>query len=170
MRTWKLAATGVFLGALGAPGLASADEVLFNNPGDHPSYRFEIEPHVLLGFGGPFRLGHAELGGGLRGTVVLLDNGFIRTINNSVGVTFGGDVFFCGATVFLPVAMQWNFWLTNHFSVFAEPGLGLTLNNYWDRDSLHPILSIGGRYHFTDHIALTVRAGYPALSIGASFF
>jgi hypothetical protein len=28
----------------------------------------------------------------------------------------------------------------------------------------------GGRYHFTDKIALTMRAGYPAFSIGVSFF
>ena len=160
----------MLLGVSAAPSLAFADEVVFSNPGDHPAYRFEIEPHGLLGFGGPFRYGHAELGAGLRGTVVLVDNGFIRTINNSVGVTFGADVFFSGATVFLPVAMQWNFWLTNHFSVFAEPGLGLTLNQYADRDYLHPILSLGGRYHLSDHVALTVRAGYPALSIGASFF
>src|SRR5262245_53682931 len=90
---------------------AHADESIIKNPGDHPDYRFEAEPHGLVGFGGPFRGGKGELGLGFRGTVIIVDNGFIKSINNSVGISFGADVFFGRGTVFLPVAMQWNFWL-----------------------------------------------------------
>ena len=69
---------------------ARADESIIKNPGDHPAYRFEAEPHGLIGFGGPFRHGNADLGAGFRGTIILLDNGFVKTINNSVGIGFGG--------------------------------------------------------------------------------
>jgi hypothetical protein len=67
--------------------------------------------------------------------------------------------------------MQWNFWLTPHWSVFGEPGLGFALAGKGPApDLLHPILMAGGRYHFNDKIALTLRVGYPAISVGASFF
>jgi hypothetical protein len=153
------------------PALALADELLIKNPGDHPTYTFEAEPHAVVGFGGPFRGGKGQLGAGFRGTVVIVDNGFIKTINNSVGITFGGDFFFGNhhTTLFIPVAMQWNFWLSTHWSVFGEPGLGFAVNAD-HRDVVHPILMAGGRYHFTDKIALTLRLGYPAFSVGASFF
>ena len=153
-----------------AAGAARADESIIKNPGDHPSYRFEAEPHGLLGFGGPFRDGRGELGAGFRGTVVILDNGFIKTINNSVGITFGVDLFFARNTVFIPVAMQWNFWLTNHWSVFGEPGIGIAANKHRKSDALNPLIMLGGRYHFNDKIALTLRVGYPAVSVGVSFF
>lgn len=168
-RTWLAGALALTAG-LAASGLARAEETVVDDPGNHPPYRFEAEPHGLIGFGGPFRGGRAELGAGFRGTVILVDNGFIKTINNSVGITFGGDMFFGRATLFVPVAMQWNFWLTTHWSVFGEPGLAFSPNRHPSRDAVHPVLMVGGRYHFTDKLALTMRVGYPALSIGASFF
>src|SRR5690348_5524691 len=99
----KLVAALAFTAALALPGAAAADESIIKNPGDHPSYRFEAEPHGLIGFGGPFRHGRGELGAGFRGTVIIVDNGFVKTINNSVGITFGGDLFFGRGTLFIPV-------------------------------------------------------------------
>jgi hypothetical protein len=156
--------------AFAAPRIASADESIIKNPGDHPAYRFEAEPHGLLGFGGPFHDGRSELGLGFRGTIIIVDNGFVKEINDSVGISFGADVFFRGGTVLIPVAMQWNFWLSTHWSVFGEPGIGFAANHDPARDLIHPILMVGGRYHFNDRISLTMRIGYPAFSIGASFF
>jgi hypothetical protein len=176
MRRTKLAVPFVFACLTGLVALllapsVRADESIIKNPGDHPSYRFEAEPHGLIGFGGPFRGGKGEPGVGFRGTVIIVDNGFVKTINNSVGISFGADVFFTRgqATLFLPVAMQWNFWLSPHWSVFGEPGLGLAPARDRGRDVLHPAFWAGGRYHFNDKIALTMRLGYPAFSIGASF-
>jgi hypothetical protein len=170
MRPTTLAFALALSAALVVPGVAAADESIIKNPGDHPNYTFEAEPHGLLGFGGPFRHGRGELGAGFRGTVIIVDNGFVKTINNSVGITFGGDVFFGRGTLFIPVAMQWNFWLTTHWSVFGEPGLGFAANRDRGAGLLHPVLMAGGRYHFTEKIALTMRIGYPAISVGASFF
>lgn len=155
--------------AVFVPSTASADESIIKNPGDHPDYRFEAEPHGLVGFGGPFEKGRADVGAGFRGTVIFLDNGFIKSINNSVGVGFGADFFFRHGTVFIPVVMQWNFWLSTHWSVFGEPGVGFSPNAFRGRNVVHPVLMVGGRYHFTEKIALTLRLGYPYFSVGASF-
>jgi hypothetical protein len=56
---------------------------------------------------------------------------------------------------FLPITMQWNFWLTRQWSVFGEPGVTL----YWfDYRSLgaYPVLYLGGRFHFSDTLSLTM--------------
>ena len=148
--------------AVAAP--ASADDLVIKNPGDHPDYRFEAEPHGLIGFGGPFKR-RADFGAGFRGTVVIVQNGFVSSINNSVGITFGADFFFHRSRIYFPVAMQWNFWLTTHWSVFGEPGISFTTKD----NDIDPILMVGGRYHFTEKVALTMRIGYPAASVGVSF-
>lgn len=165
LRCWAAAFIAII--AVAAPRKVHAEEAIIKRPGDHPQYVFEAEPHLLLGFAGPFKekdKGH--LGVGFRGTIVILNNGFIKTINNSVGITFGADMFVGEQTLFLPVAMQWNFWLSTHWSVFGEPGVGFALK----KDVVHPILMAGGRYHFSDKVALTMRLGYPAISVGVSFF
>jgi hypothetical protein len=70
--------------------------------------------------------------------------------------------------VFVPVVMQWNFWLTERFSAFGEPGLAFYhLGNYGF--SASPALYIGGRFRLADRITLTARIGYPTVSFGASF-
>jgi hypothetical protein len=65
--------------------------------------------------------------------------------------------------------MQWNFWLTTHWSVFGEPGIGFAPNAFRGRDVIHPAFYLGGRYHFNEKISLTMRVGYPSFSVGASF-
>jgi hypothetical protein len=68
---------------------------------------------------------------------------------------------------YFPVVMQWNFWLTPKWSVFGEPGLTL----YWfDYASVGvaPALFLGGRWHFSDRVTLTMRVGYPTFTVGLS--
>lgn len=70
---------------------------------------------------------------------------------------------------FFPVVMQWNFWLTRQWSVFGEPGLAI----YWfdfRSPGVVPVIYLGGRFHLSDRVALTLRIGYPTFSAGASFF
>jgi hypothetical protein len=152
---------GAFV-AMAAARTARAEQAIIKHPGDHPHYTFEAEPHLIVGFAGPFRDGHP--GAGFRGTVVLVQNGFVKTINNSVGLTFGIDFLAGRQWLYVPIAMQWNFWLSTHWSVFGEPGIAVAA-----RDHVGPVLMAGGRFHFNDKIALTMRVGYPALSVGASF-
>ncbi len=134
-----------------APGTAGAQSVI-KQPGNHPNYTVEIEPHLALQWAN--RLGNNEgIGPGARFNIPFVHNGPIKTINNSMGITFGLDVTFgdgdfycwrndrdfflrrgedCDVTEFwFPVAMQWNFWLTKVISVFGEPGLAV-VHRRWD--------------------------------------
>ncbi len=156
----KLGAAAAVLLALVWARPARADEMVIKFPGQHPNYVFEAEPHVLLD---PFNVAP---GVGFRGTVSVLQNGFVKSINNSIGVTFGLD--YADKGVWIPVAMQWNFWLSRNWSVFGEPGIAFRAGQRNDHLAWLGLWA-GGRYHFTDRIALTMRVGSPTLSVGVSF-
>jgi hypothetical protein len=158
---------------LAAVLLASADaradeHSIIRQYGDHPGYVFEAEPHAILGFGYPFDRPDNYFGLGFRGTFHITD-GFVKSINDSIGIGVGLDFAPGGpGYFFIPVVMQWNFWLSTHWSVFGEPGLGFTNGA---RTALDPfVFYAGGRFNFTEHIALTLRVGYPDISVGVSFF
>lgn len=161
------AALSVAVLATAWSSVCRADEMVIKRPGEHPHYVFEAEPHGLLGFWGPFAKG--AVGAGFRGTVVVVDDGFISSINDSVGITFGGDFFFGRNRFYIPVALQWNFWLSRNWSVFGEPGVSFSLGGGKKVDLLDPLIMGGARLHLGDTVALTLRAGYPAVSVGVSF-
>src|SRR5690606_8448016 len=109
------------------------------------------------------------VGFGFRGTIELVDNGFVKTINNTVGIGFGIDHLENSDRV--PIVMQWNFWLHPKFSVFGEPGAAFRLRHGKKRNDFAPFVFYGGgRWHFADWGALTVRLGHPTASVGVSFF
>lgn len=173
-------------------------------PGNHPKYDVEVEPHLALGlFDPPGVHGGDGLGPGLRLSFPLTDDGFLPKVNDSVAVGVGLDwVFYDGDDrvrascarfvpapndtmvcaelgggggasdyIFVPVVMQWNFWLHQKFSVFAEPGLAVYLARDSSDDSdlgASPAFFVGGRFHFVDSLALTLRLGYPSSSLGLS--
>ncbi|MBN1611618.1 MAG: hypothetical protein JW940_33595 [Polyangiaceae bacterium] len=148
---------------------ALADESVIGIPGAHPDYSVELEPEAVFVFGRSFDEGP---GLGLRVSIPVVDNGFVSTINNNVAISFGidKDPFARGRTINLPVALQWNFFLTRHWSVLGEPGLFIQVD---DHTRVHPQIWGGGRYHFNDTVALMARLTLPfapAFSIGVSFF
>ncbi len=173
---------------------ALADTLIIKNPGDHARYVFEAEPHVVLGFIEP--PGYASgtgFGLGFRGSIPIVRNGFVSSINNSIAIGFGIDFArygrgdFCrdGRRLpncdrtridgfnefFFPVVMQWNFYLSRNWSVFGEPGAALNYHA-WDGPrslDVEPVLFLGGRFHISEKVTLTMRFGYPAFSLGASF-
>jgi hypothetical protein len=185
-----------------ASATPAAAQSIIKNPGMHEKYLVELEPHALLGaFQPPGDGTGAGLGAGLRASFVLVDKGFVPSINDSVAIGFGIDAlhyfgagpvtrgtcsrFVTGPSglrvcqevsgvrggssnyIFFPAVMQWNFFLTRRWSVFGEPGLSL----YWfDTGSVgvSPAFFVGGRYHFSDRVTLTMRIGYPTFSVGLS--
>lgn len=156
------------LAVLAWPAPAHA-EMVIKQPGRHPDYVFEAEPHFFFGFDPPGDKAGKGYGPGFRGTFELVDNGFIRKINNTVGLGFGFDWIAFESkhqALWVPIVMQWNFWLSRSFSVFGEPGFGMWLGN---AKGLRPAVYGGARFHFSDKIALTARVGFPAMSLGASF-
>ncbi|HYP97116.1 MAG TPA: hypothetical protein VER96_00490 [Polyangiaceae bacterium] len=166
-------------------------------PGKRPAYSLELEPHLLFTpFEAPKDVSGDGVGLGLRGTIEVAPDGFIPKLNDSVGIGFGIDwihydgvggrgycrefvytpqgVPVCVETsaqssnyIFIPVVMQWNFWLHRQWSVFGEPGFAI-YHRTGDTGAV-PVFMAGGRFHFNDSVALTMRLGYPAFSLGVSF-
>jgi hypothetical protein len=42
-------------------------------------------------------------------------------------------------------------------------------NGRGDARAIAPVIYAGGRFHFTQALALTLRAGYPDVAVGLSF-
>lgn len=172
--------TAVCAACLLAPATTAQAEGIIDQPTAHPDYRFEAEPHVLVGYVLPDPNEYA-LGIGFRGTIEIVDPGFVKTINNTVGIGFGADFLFgkdddCSdgkckwrTRGWVPVVMQWNFFLHEQWSVFGEPGFGISLHD-GRRHPVEPIFYAGGRWHFSKYASLTMRLGYPSSSVGVSFF
>lgn len=172
---------------------AQADTLTIKREGAHPRYSFEAEPHLALGIVSPPgpAIGNG-FGVGFRGTVEIADRGFIARVNDSVGISFGLDWIRYGSRTncvvvdnfrtctdvdfnfdyfWLPVTMQWNFWLSRNWSVFGEPGFALRyIPDAADDLAIDPVvLYVGGRFHFSDRVTLTMRLGYPTFTVGVSF-
>jgi hypothetical protein len=164
------------------PRLAEArEEMIIKQPDQHPDYLAELEVHGLVAYGaGPFRVGRYDLvgfGPGFRANFRILKNGFIPKLNNNVAIGVGAELVFdtSGAVRFItPIVLQWNFWMTTHWSVYGEPGFAIEfpMSTPLGGEPVYvsPVLSVGARYNFNDHIALVFRLGYPVTSVGVSFF
>ena len=180
-----------------------------------PEYKVEIEPKLNIAYLFWQSYGGGAWGPGVHFSIPIMSPGFVKTINNSVAIGFGLDIMrfdgnyngyyygYCQGNpkncpgfyngyysgfwaIELPVVMQWNFFITEHWSVFGEPGLTLrhafypSCPSYYDPrfgpcypDRTTPYFTFyaGGRYHFSEKIALTMRLGHPIdFSIGVSFF
>jgi hypothetical protein len=200
-------ASALALTVLTATGVASAQNTIKGR--DRPSYGIELEPHLTLGWISPPGIGTGEgIGFGARGTFEIVSEGFIKGVNDSVGIGVGLDlIWYDGdgtgprgrcvqrrpgqnggsicvevegsgdddtAYLWVPVVMQWNFWLHKRWSVFGEPGFALRYDDM-DEFGFSPfVLWGGGRYHISESAAVTLRAGLPFVitpyvSIGFSF-
>lgn len=185
---------------------ASQAQAIIKQPGNHANYTLEIEPHLAFQWASRFGSGDG-FGGGARVNIPFMHNGPIPSINNNMGISFGLDITFgdggpgwcynrydrnlwrddCSVTeVWLPVAMQWNFYLTKVISVFGEPGFAIA-HRRWDYDwycngntgaycdqhrsdtDLEFIFAGGGRFMFSDKIGATVRIGFPMITAGINF-
>lgn len=180
-------------------GVAAAQWTI-RQPRAHTQYKLELEPHLVLGTAPPGPGTGSGGGVGVRASIVILPEGFISALNDSVAIGFGIDAFhyrgngqffgdctrfepgpngtsICTAVdsyggptnyLYIPVVMQWSFWFTRQWSAFGEPGLNFFRSSYGGL-SVSPALYLGGRLQLTEQIALTLRAGWPAVSLGVSF-
>jgi hypothetical protein len=151
---------------------ARAEDLIIGRPGDHPDYFIELEPEAIILFGRALSDGP---GVGVRGSIPVMKNGFVSSINNVPAITFGisrspiGDG---NAPFYSPVALQWSFWLSQHWSVLGEAGVFVVVGD-GARLQLQPAFMAGGRLHLTERIAITARISLPttpSIGVGVSFF
>ncbi|HEY1533285.1 MAG TPA: hypothetical protein VGF76_04690 [Polyangiaceae bacterium] len=138
--------TCVVLGMLAVPALASAQSEI-KQPGNHPRYAAELEPHLIVEWDQYAACANDSFGPGFRAAIPFLDNGPIPTLNNNMAIGFGLDWAHSGANNAciqyrgpngtylgngftadvwsIPVVVQWNFFLLRRVSVFGEAGLVL---------------------------------------------
>jgi hypothetical protein len=174
------------------PSVSWADSTI-RSPGEHTDYHVDIEPHGVLGlaYWDTGAYGTFGFGGGARFSIPLCKNCFIPKINNNVAISFGADFVFYPFTnvnftftdLYLPVAMQWNFFIAKKWSVAGELGFapvfgvfydtgycngaGPNCHNWW----IYPDAGVVARYHFNDRVALTMRLGFPEFfNVGVSFW
>ena len=173
---------------------AAEAQVVIKRPNAHPDYTVELEPHGTFVFwhryygygyrgrgfgrgGGWTSFSDPELGAGFRATIEIVDPGFIPKLNTTVGITFGADVTNCqfcargyGFSIYTPVGLQWNFFITEKFSAFADLGFVLATEGFYHNVYPDFMAMLGGRYHFNDDVSLTFRIGVPFVNFGVSFF
>ncbi len=121
------------------------------------------EGHLNLGF-------HGDVGVGFRIDIPLVPQGLLDTVNDELAVSPGAELLFGGNDVAIgvPVALQWNFYLTRDWSVFPELGLALFFHD--DHADLDLLVALGGRYHMSARNALFLRIGWPlGLQFGVTF-
>jgi hypothetical protein len=182
-----LAAVAVGGGLVLAGGAANAQAII-SEPGRHVS-RTDTEVHGVLGTGYRWNRGWWTTGWGvgLRVGIPLMDNGPVRTINNSLVFNFGGELLFwdyyyrdgywgAAAELIVPLELQWNFYLLPAFSLFLEGGAAIGwagCGDAWCGFGIWPGLALGGRIHFNgraDYPALVFRFGFPVgFTLGVAF-
>lgn len=176
----------IVVAAMAEASPAAAVDWIIKNPNRHPNYFIELEPHASLilwrrTIRSKFvnlksKAGQAEFGGGARINFEIVDP-VIPSLNNSIALGAGLDFMscstFCGeqVQVFLPAHAQWNFYLTQKWSVYANLGGVLRTTDLFSQTFFDFITELGGRYHFNDKVVLNMRVGYPfSIGIGPGFY
>lgn len=137
-----------FLGAVPA-GSAATNNPRIMQTNQPPAGNSEITP--MIGHEGS----HA-INGGARYNYRLLRHGFIKPINNSVALDFGGFLqhdFNDGVDVILSGGMRWDFHVSDDWSVFPLFELQVRLVS----GRLVPNVAAGGLYHVDDYNAIRLQ-------------
>jgi len=156
----------------------------------HPRYAAEIEAHGLVGAFDRYNVG---LGAGVRVSIPVAINAPIKSIDDDISIGIGLDWIRYAAykpidvpqrptvttvALYVPVFLQWNFWLGSRASMFLEPSVIYRFAEYVGSCSdlpcapttrVLPSGAIGFRFRVVDHVAATVRIGWPLTSLGVSW-
>jgi hypothetical protein len=124
--------------------MATPAHAQLKEPGAHPKYLLELEPHFLVQWTYTDWHNTDGIGVGGRVSIPVMENGPIPTINDSLAVGVGFDWahfdvncyddfhvptpsgYSCIANhLWVPAVAQWNFWFTPAVSAFAEVGFAI---------------------------------------------
>jgi len=125
------------------------------------------EVHLDLGF-------HGDIGFGARLDIPIVPDGLLMSAKDDLAISPGVDLLFDHGDVWVgvPIALQWNFYINQEWSVFPELGLALLFgdNHHHNDVAVDFLLAVGGRYHFNSRNALVLRIGWPiGLQFGITF-
>lgn len=127
------------------------------------------EVHLDLGY-------HADVGFGMRVDIPIVPEGLLLSARDDLAISPGADLLFDDGDVWvgIPVALQWNFYVAESWSIFPELGLALLVGEHHRnrRNDVHVdfLLAVGGRYHWSARNALVLRIGWPiGLQFGITF-
>ncbi|MCS6799117.1 MAG: hypothetical protein NZ898_11420 [Myxococcota bacterium] len=140
---------------------------------------------------------HGTFGVGARADVPVVPDGLLETpdVPDSLVVSAGAELLFwdyyqhhheSDFGIAPLVAAQWNFYVSDRWSLLAELGIAILFGDYWHHhhhhrhDDDHPhahahiypdvFLGLGARYHFGSRNALLLRVSWPAgLQVGLVF-
>lgn len=157
----------------------------------HPKYGAEMELHGTVAAFDKFFVG---LGAGARLSFPVWANTPFKGIDNDLGFGVGFDAVRYGAykpkdpreptltvaSYYIPVYLQWNVWLGARASFFLEPTLLYRFATYVDNcdktalpcakeTRFMPSGSLGLRFRIAEHVAGTLRVGWPMATLGASW-
>lgn len=149
--------------ALAAPAPAAAQT-------HTDSVRFDV--HLDFGW-------YSFVAAGFRVDIPIVAEGLISSVDDELAITLGADVgwFYhkgdSGFGVYPVLAFQWNFYLSEKWSIFPELGVaflfGPNRNRYWGTFAA-PHGGFGVRYHFNDRNALLMRVTWPGgFQVGLTF-
>jgi hypothetical protein len=128
-----------------------------------------VRPEVHLDLGW-----HADIGFGMRIDIPIVPDGLLTTARDDLAISPGVDLLFDDGDVWVgvPIALQWNFYINQVWSVFPELGLALLFGEHHKKNDVAVdfLLAVGGRYHFSSRNALVLRIGWPiGLQFGITF-
>jgi hypothetical protein len=155
----------------------------------HPKYAAEIEPHFVVAGLDKYSAG---LGFGANVTIPIWEHAPFKGIDDTIAFGIGADWVRYAAyrprdprdpkiltyAWYLPVFIQWNLWLGARASLFLEPTIVYRFASYQDNCGGLPCVdttrvlpsgSIGLRFRIVDHASVTVRVGWPMISLGGSW-
>ncbi len=137
---------------------------------DHDALRFDA--HVMVGY-------YAEVGLGVRLDIPVVSRGLIDGVDDDLSVTVGAEVMYIywsgfeGIGVYPMLGLQWNFYISESWSIFVEFGATLLFSSnrdQWTDSFIWPHAMLGARWHFSERNAIFVRAGWPAgVQLGVTF-
>lgn len=155
----------------GFTSAAAAQDEPFEHGGP-AGVRFDL--HLDFGY-------FANAGVGFRADIPIVRDGLISGVRDDLSLSLGAELMwwyrheYNGFGVLPIAALQWNFYVSDHWDIFPELGVtfifgpGEWNDKYFPGYAL-PFIGVGARYHFSPRNALLMRVNFPAgFQVGITF-
>jgi hypothetical protein len=151
---------------------AEPTEPAFNEL-DYPKHVAELGVHLAGETIPASDVDSRGAGVGARLYINVLPRGLVTGVADSFAIGVGGDFILSSDRapeaggprkhVLIPVTAQWNFWLTDHFALFVEPGVNMV---FGAGTHVQPAIYAGVRYVLGNSVSIVGKAGIPDATAG----